>query len=86
MKQNTLLDDYIEMLEKESTQLKNFTYFFAIDKEYEKFLNQENSRGNTVLHIAAELGNTDFIKKACESGGDPNIANHLGETPLHVAV
>ncbi|ROV98758.1 hypothetical protein VMCG_06727 [Cytospora schulzeri] len=52
-------------------------------------LNGANSRdkdGNTVLHylvreVAAWLG----IEFLLDKGANPNIANHLGETPVHVA-
>ncbi|KAI4338346.1 hypothetical protein L6164_016685 [Bauhinia variegata] len=49
-------------------------------------LNMQNSRGNTPLHLAADLGNVDICN--CIAGRDPKLIscrNFEGETPLFLA-
>jgi len=48
-------------------------------------MNRKNDQGDTVLHIAASLGRTDFAELLIAHGADVNVRNKFGETPLHVA-
>jgi len=41
---------------------------------------------NTPLHIAAEKGLTDIVKRLLEEDVDINVQNKFGETPLHLTV
>ena len=41
--------------------------------------------GNTILHIAAGKGDVAMCKLLLNFGADPNIRNHSGKVPLHVA-
>ena len=40
--------------------------------------------GNTLLHDAALLGDTEAMRWLLERKADPNATNRLGQTPLHV--
>jgi ankyrin repeat protein len=46
-------------------------------------LNQEDKRGNTVLHYAAEFGGAEFINALLERGMEINKLDNQGRTPLH---
>ena len=39
---------------------------------------------NTPLHIAAEKGLADIVKRLLEEDADINVQNKFGETPLHL--
>ncbi|MBF2759492.1 MAG: ankyrin repeat domain-containing protein, partial [Ectothiorhodospiraceae bacterium AqS1] len=41
--------------------------------------------GQTPLHLAAEAGNTAFVKSLLDAGEDPNAPNKNQSTPLHLA-
>ena len=48
-------------------------------------MTQEKSNQNLLLQAAAK-GELEAVKTLIEEGGDPNIRNELGQTPLHWAV
>ena len=49
-------------------------------------INAQNTRGQTALHIAAELGNIDIINVLMKDGkARVDICDYDGNTPLHVA-
>ncbi|XP_023319394.1 ankyrin-1-like [Trichogramma pretiosum] len=47
-------------------------------------VNYRDNEGNTPLHLALFRGHTRVAASLLESGADPNLANNLGQTPLHV--
>lgn len=50
-------------------------------------LNEEITKGATLLHIAVELNNTALVKKLLDNGANPNcVLGNTGITPLHKAV
>ncbi|WWC99772.1 hypothetical protein V866_006677 [Kwoniella sp. B9012] len=48
-------------------------------------LDWSNSGGKTALHVAAQCGNWRFIDLLCSLGGDLNLTDLQGNTPLHYA-
>lgn len=49
-------------------------------------LNQQDSGGNTPLHIAVGHGQEGMVELLLQRGADSNIQNEKLETPLHLAV
>ena len=49
-------------------------------------INEPDDEGNTVLHLAAEINNTNLISFFIAKGADPLLKNKKGDTPLHVAI
>lgn len=50
------------------------------------FNNIRDENGNTKAHLAAQTGNIAVIQKIKVEGGDLNILNFEGDSPLHLAV
>jgi ankyrin repeat protein len=48
-------------------------------------LNQQNSSGDTPLHIACSKGNFNIVKLLVENGANVTIQNNTKDTPLHYA-
>ena len=48
-------------------------------------LNTRDSYGNTVLHIAINLGMLEVARSIIQDGGDIHAVNCWGSTPLHAA-
>jgi ankyrin repeat protein len=46
---------------------------------------EDNSR-NTSLHLIIQTGNTSMLKIVAQFKPDFQVANNLGDTPLHIAV
>ncbi|WP_039458883.1 ankyrin repeat domain-containing protein [Candidatus Jidaibacter acanthamoebae] len=86
MKQNTPRDDYIEILEKENSTIRDFIYFFLINEENKSYINECNSKGYTALHKAVTLDDVTFIDSLLNTGAVVNAGAHDGVTPLHLAV
>ena len=49
-------------------------------------INAADEDGNTVLHIAAQLDDAELVTYFMFKGADPELKNHDGDTPLHVAI
>ncbi|CAN9351438.1 unnamed protein product [Alternaria alternata] len=49
-------------------------------------LNQRDEDGRTLLHFAAEWGNTSTISTLLEAGADANVGDKEDDRPLHLAV
>lgn len=49
-------------------------------------LAQQDSRGNTLLHIAVQAGNYKFVKLLMAQGVDPAILDTAGDSAVHQAV
>ena len=47
--------------------------------------NQPGAVGDTLLHLAARVGDLEAIEVLAESGAKVNFAGDLGNTPLHQA-
>ncbi len=53
---------------------------------YQFDINGIDNEGNTVLHLAAQMNDPDLITFFIIKGADPELKNHNGDTPLHVAI
>ena len=53
---------------------------------YQYDINGIDAEGNTVLHLAAQMNDPDLITFFIIKGADPELKNHNGDTPLHVAI
>ena len=49
-------------------------------------INAADEDGNTVLHIAAKIDDEELVTYFIFKGADPELKNHDGDTPLHVAI
>lgn len=61
----------------------------AYTDEYEREpfnLNRVDEHGNTLMHIAAQIGNIRIGKLLVRKGANPNHQNKQGQTPGHFAV
>ncbi|KAL7301668.1 hypothetical protein TKK_0005670 [Trichogramma kaykai] len=72
-------------------RLKNDSYritrlFFRINKIRGRTVDVDarDKRGDTALHVAVAAGNKRTAEVLLEEGADPNLANELRSTPLHV--
>lgn len=59
---------------------------YIIDKEQEKILEFVYEEGRSVLHLAARSGMGPLVKKVLKLGGDPNLQDSTGKTPLDFAI
>ena len=49
-------------------------------------LDERDGKGNTVLHLAVQMENSNCVKTLLASAScDPNVVNSKGDTPLHIA-
>jgi len=51
-----------------------------------EWLNKQDERGNTPLHLAAKQQREEWAKKLIRWGADPSLENSEGKTPLQIAV
>ena len=49
-------------------------------------INAADEDGNTVLHVAAKIDDEELVTYFIFKGADPELKNHEGDTPLHVAI
>ena len=49
-------------------------------------INTADSHGRTVLFYAAKFGKVNAVKNLLKAGGDPNVTDVDGSSPLHEAV
>ena len=49
-------------------------------------INAMDEDGNTVLHVAAKVDDANLITYFIFRGADPELKNHEGDTPLHLAI
>ncbi len=49
-------------------------------------LNTKDAHGNSALHCAVYNKNPDVIPHLLARGANPNLANHAGDCPIHLAV
>ena len=54
--------------------------------EVGKLVNASDAGGNILLHSAAAAGNKEFAVHLLQLGSKVNHQNHIGQTPLHLAV
>jgi|GEM_PF-7092303 len=47
---------------------------------------QTDSKGNTAMHLAGQVGDYALIPKLLKAGGSMSAQNQTGQTPLHLAV
>lgn len=64
----------------ENDDLENFNENMSISAVEEK-----DSKGLTILHIAVMKEKYDFVDALMYHGADPNVENKNHETPLHFA-
>ena len=48
-------------------------------------INQQDEKGNTLLHRAAKAADVSRVRELIEQGADVNLQNKVGDTPLSVA-
>lgn len=48
-------------------------------------INQQNDKGETVLHLAIKNSNNEMVKMLLSKEADPNIVNNKGFSPLYIA-
>jgi ankyrin repeat protein len=53
--------------------------------DYNLNINEQDNKGNTPLHYAAEVGRTDVVELLLSKGANPNLINMNGDSPLHLA-
>ena len=49
-------------------------------------INAADENGNTVLHVAAKVDDSELVTYFIFKGADPELKNYDGDTPLHVAI
>ena len=49
-------------------------------------INAADESGNTVLNVAAKIDDEELVTYFIFKGADPELKNHDGDTPLHVAI
>lgn len=49
-------------------------------------INEVDENGNSVLHLAAEMNDSDLVTYFLFKGANPGLKNHDGDSPLHVAI
>jgi hypothetical protein len=47
-------------------------------------INEQNTKGDTPLHLALKIPNNPAVRFIIKKGGNLNIKNHNGNTPLHL--
>jgi len=57
---------------------------FLVEQNGEK-VNTKNDKGETPLHISANLNNIEVVKYLISKGADVNAKDNRGDTPLHSA-
>ena len=62
--------------------IKQYIATFLMDRVD---LNTRDSNGNTILHIAINLGMLEVARSIIQDGGDIHAINRWGSTPLHAA-
>jgi ankyrin repeat protein len=58
----------------------------AVEQRHPFVINSQIDGSNTLLCLAAELGEMLTVKKLITKGANPNIANSNGDTPLMIAI
>lgn len=53
-----------------------------LSKNNPQLLNGIDESGNTILHYAAHFGYDNIVSLLLTSGGDWNLKNHMGQTPI----
>ncbi|MDR3284285.1 MAG: ankyrin repeat domain-containing protein [Treponema sp.] len=61
-------------------------YEAAVGKLSETELNAQDSKGNTILHIAAQRNNADIVMYLLVRGADTTLLNNDQDSAIHVAI
>lgn len=72
--------DYVQLLQDEAEATK------AGDLETLRDLLSQDRRGITILHLAAQSGETQIVMDEIAAGSDVNVQTKTGLAPLHKAV
>lgn len=80
-----------ESTKKKSKTVQEFIMAGEIEKAKSFFTNQAeinnvDADGNTALHVAAKLNESDLVTFLIVKGADTELKNKYGDTPLHVAI
>jgi ankyrin repeat protein len=68
------------------TSAFNKTVYDTDPSVIRRVINQVDSRGRTLLHIAVGNAQTGMTSLLLRNGSDPNAVDSNGQTPLHIAV
>jgi len=76
---------------KDDTNIQKLILAGKSDEAQELFqakidVNNTDENGNTPLHAAAQVNDSDLVRFLILKGADTELKNNLGETPLHVAI
>lgn len=76
---------------KKSKTVQELIVAGEIEKAKSLFMNQAeinnvDEDGNTALHVAAKLNESDLVTFLIVKGADTELKNKYGDTPLHVAI
>lgn len=80
-----------ESAKKQPSTVQEFIMAGEIEKAKSFFTNQAeinnvDEDGNTALHVAAKLNESDLVTFLVVKGADTELKNKDGDTPLHVAI
>lgn len=59
-------------------------YLIELDRD-DVNVNVQSNNGSTPMFLAARVGNRDIVELLNENGGDPELSERVGKTPIYIA-